>query len=147
MFEVGFSEIAVIAVIALIVLGPERLPKAARMVGTFLRKARRSFESLKHEVERELEADELKKHFAQLAAAPAAFANEMQQPFAEARAALEHNFDTVTQSDKVPRQNMRISSSDLDDPPRDDVSEIALAQTQSEINETVIQTDESRPAP
>ena len=147
MFEVGFSEIAVIAVIALIVLGPERLPKAARMVGTFLRKARGSFESLKHEVERELEADELKKHFAQLAAAPAALANEMQQPFADARTVLEHSFDTVMQPDKEPRQNMRTSSSGLDDPPRDDVSAIARAQAQSEISETVVQTDESRPAP
>ena len=100
MFEVGFSEIAVIAVIALIVLGPERLPKAARMAGTFLRKARRSFESLKLEVERELEADELKKQFAQLAAAPAAFANELQQPFSEAKAALEHDVGAAMQSAK-----------------------------------------------
>ncbi len=98
MFEVGFSEIAVIAVIALIVLGPERLPKAARMAGTFLRKARRSFESLKLEVERELEADELKKQLAQIAAAPAALASALQQPFAEANAALEHNLDAATQS-------------------------------------------------
>ena len=102
MFEVGFSEIAVIAVIALIVLGPERLPKAARMAGTFLRKARQSFESLKLEVERELEADELKKQFAQIAAAPAALANVLQQPLAEAKAALEHNLDGVTQSAKAP---------------------------------------------
>jgi len=98
MFEVGFSEMAVIAVIALIVLGPERLPKAARMVGTFLRKARRSFESLKLEVERELEADELKKQFAHIAEAPAALANALQQPFAEAKAALEHNVDAVQQA-------------------------------------------------
>ena len=98
MFEVGFSEIAVIAVIALIVLGPERLPKAARMAGTFLRKARQSFESLKLEVERELEADELKKQFAQIADAPAALSNALQQPFVEAKAVLEHNVDAARQS-------------------------------------------------
>lgn len=106
MFEVGFSEIAVIAVIALIVLGPERLPKAARMAGTFLRKARRSFESLKLEVERELEADELKKQFAQIAAAPADFANALQQPFAEAKSALEQNVDAATQSAKATWQDI-----------------------------------------
>ena len=110
MFEVGFSEIAVIAVIALIVLGPERLPKAARMAGTFLRKARRSFESLKLEVERELEADELKKQFAQIAAAPADFANALQQPLAEAKAALEHNVDAATQSAKATWQDISNSS-------------------------------------
>ena len=110
MFEVGFSEIAVIAVIALIVLGPERLPKAARMAGTFLRKARRSFESLKLEVERELEADELKKHLAQITAAPAALSNALQQPFAEAKAALEHNVDAATQSAKATWQDISNST-------------------------------------
>ena len=120
MFEVGFSEIAVIAVIALIVLGPERLPKAARMAGTFLRKARQSFESLKLEVERELEADELKKQFAQIAAAPAALSNALHQPFAEAKAALvdtghvakatlENNVDTVMQSIKPPLPDSSLS--------------------------------------
>ncbi len=106
MFEVGFSEIAVIAVIALIVLGPERLPKAARMAGTFLRKARRSFDSLKLEVERELEADELKKQFAQIAAAPAALSNALQQPLAEAKAALDHNVDAVMQAVKAPTKDL-----------------------------------------
>ncbi len=120
MFEVGFSEIAVIAVIALIVLGPERLPKAARMAGTFLRKARQSFESLKLEVERELEADELKKQFAHIAAAPAALANALQQPLAEAKAALvdsghaakaalEQNVDAVMQSIKAPLPDTTLS--------------------------------------
>ncbi len=106
MFEVGFSEMAVIAIIALIVLGPERLPKAARMAGTFLRKARQSFENLKTEVERELEADELKKQFAQIAAAPAALSNALQQPFAEAKAALELNVDNVMQPLKAPTHDV-----------------------------------------
>jgi|CXWL01.1.fsa_nt_gi sec-independent protein translocase protein TatB len=61
MFDVGFSELLVIAVVALLVLGPERLPTAARTVGALLRKARQSFESVKSEVERELRDEELKK--------------------------------------------------------------------------------------
>ena len=127
MFEVGFSEIAVIAVIALIVLGPERLPKAARMAGTFLRKARRSFESLKLEVERELEADELKKQLAQIAAAPGALTSALQQPFAEAKAALEHNVDAATQSAKATWQDIS-SSGDLD------VSQRTDSQIESEVD-------------
>ena len=55
-----------IAVVSLLVLGPERLPRAARTVGAFFRKARRSWESLKGEVERELEAEDLKRQFAEL---------------------------------------------------------------------------------
>lgn len=62
MFEVGFSEMVVIAVIALIVLGPERLPKAARMVGALARRARSAVSNLRNELEREIAADELKRH-------------------------------------------------------------------------------------
>ncbi len=142
MFEVGFSEIAVIAVIALIVLGPERLPKAARMVGTFMRKARRSFESLKYEVERELEADELKKQFAQIAAAPAAFANELQQPFEEAKAALEHNVDALMQSAKEAWPDAPTSKVDLAKPSR-----VAAVDTAPKMNEIAVQTNESRSGP
>lgn len=61
MFDVGFSELVLIAVVALVVLGPERLPGAARTVGALLRKARQSFESVKAEVEREVRDEELKR--------------------------------------------------------------------------------------
>ena len=61
MFDVGFSELVLIAVVALLVLGPERLPGAARTVGALLRKARHSFESVKAEVEREVRDEELKR--------------------------------------------------------------------------------------
>ena len=61
MFDVGFSELLLIAVVALLVLGPERLPGAARTVGALLRKARHSFESVKAEVEREVRDEELKR--------------------------------------------------------------------------------------
>lgn len=61
MFDVGFSELMLIAVVALVVLGPQRLPGAARTVGVLLRKARSSFETVKAEVEREIRADELKR--------------------------------------------------------------------------------------
>lgn len=61
MFDVGFSELILIAVVALLVLGPERLPGAARTVGALLRRARASFESVKAEVEREVRDEELKR--------------------------------------------------------------------------------------
>ena len=60
MFDVGFSELLIIAVVALLVLGPERLPKAARMAGAFVRRARTQWESVKAELERELETERVK---------------------------------------------------------------------------------------
>ena len=61
MFDIGFSELLVIAVVALLVLGPERLPKAARFAGLWVRKARAQWYSVKSEFEREMAADEFKR--------------------------------------------------------------------------------------
>ena len=63
MFDVGFSELLIIAVVALLVLGPERLPKAARFAGLWVRKARAQWYSVKAELERELAQEEMKKQF------------------------------------------------------------------------------------
>lgn len=62
MFDIGFTEILVIAVVALVVLGPERLPKAARFAGLWVRRARNQWDSVKNELERELAAEELKRN-------------------------------------------------------------------------------------
>jgi sec-independent protein translocase protein TatB len=61
MFDVGFSELLVIAVVALLVLGPERLPKAARFAGLWVRKARDQWNSVKAEFERDLADEDLKR--------------------------------------------------------------------------------------
>jgi sec-independent protein translocase protein TatB len=61
MFDVGFSELLVIAVVALLVLGPERLPKAARFAGLWVRRARAQWNSVKSEFEREMADDELRR--------------------------------------------------------------------------------------
>jgi len=58
MFDVGFAEIFLLALIGLLVLGPERLPGVARTIGGFVRKARTSWISLRNTIESELaEAD------------------------------------------------------------------------------------------
>ncbi|EMR4106496.1 TPA: twin-arginine translocase subunit TatB [Stenotrophomonas maltophilia] len=61
MFDIGFSELLVIAVVALVVLGPERLPKAARFAGLWVRRARNQWDSVKQELERELQAEDIKR--------------------------------------------------------------------------------------
>ena len=110
MFEVGFSELLVIAIVALVVLGPERLPKAARMAGTFMRKARQSFEGLKNEVERELAADELRKRLAEIQAAPAALAESIMQPLLETSDQINLQLQSLTQD--VPKDAAQTASPD-----------------------------------
>jgi len=61
MFDLSMVELGVIALVALLVLGPERLPKAARTLGFYVRKARQSWYSVRAEFERELAAEELRR--------------------------------------------------------------------------------------
>lgn len=60
MFDIGFSELMLIAILALIVLGPERLPQAARTVGLIVGKIKRSMTGLQEELERQVRTEELK---------------------------------------------------------------------------------------
>ena len=61
MFDFSFGELLLVALVALVVLGPERLPKAARFTGLWVRRARAHWFSMKAELENELAADELKR--------------------------------------------------------------------------------------
>lgn len=61
MIDLGISKIALIGAVALIVIGPEKLPKVARTVGALLGKAQRYVADVKAEVNRSMELDELKK--------------------------------------------------------------------------------------
>ena len=60
MFDIGFWELCLIAVVALLILGPERLPVAARTAGLWIGKARRLIGNVKTEIDRELQLDELR---------------------------------------------------------------------------------------
>ena len=61
MFDIGFSELMVIAVVALIVIGPERLPKVARTLGHLFGRMQRYVNDVKADISREIELDELRK--------------------------------------------------------------------------------------
>lgn len=59
MFDIGFWELAIIAIIALMVIGPERLPKFAHDAGRFVSKIRKFIHNAKNELEKELELDQV----------------------------------------------------------------------------------------
>jgi len=79
MFDVGFSELLFIGLVALIVLGPERLPKVARTVGHLLGRMQRYAASVKADIEREIQLEELKRLEAQIQAQARELEREMQQ--------------------------------------------------------------------
>ena len=61
MFDIGFSELMVIAVVALVVIGPERLPRVARTAGHLMGRLQRYVNDVKADINREMELEELRK--------------------------------------------------------------------------------------
>ena len=61
MFDIGFPELALVSVVALLVLGPQRLPETLRTLGLWLGRMRRSFARVKVEIEREIGMDEVRR--------------------------------------------------------------------------------------
>lgn len=61
MFDIGFTELLLVGLVALLVLGPERLPGAVRTAGLWIGRIKRSFSAIKTQVEREIGADEIRR--------------------------------------------------------------------------------------
>lgn len=78
MFDVGFSELIVIGVVALVVIGPERLPKVARTVGVLVGRLQRYVSQVKADINREMEAAELGKVKQEFESAARSFQTEVE---------------------------------------------------------------------
>jgi len=89
MFDIGFSELMVIGIVALIVIGPERLPRVARTVGHLLGRAQRYVNDVKADINREMQLDELKKLQAEIADSAKGIEDSVRQEFTDARSAVE----------------------------------------------------------
>lgn len=60
MFDIGFPELLIISVVALLVIGPEKLPETIRTISLWIGRFRRSFANIKQEIEKEISADEIR---------------------------------------------------------------------------------------
>lgn len=89
MFDIGFSELIVIAVVALVVIGPERLPKVARTLGHLLGRAQRYVNDVKSDINREMQLDELKKLQSQVTESAREMESSVRKEFDSARSAIE----------------------------------------------------------
>jgi len=78
MFDIGFSEIVVIGVVALVVIGPERLPKVARTVGVLVGRMQRYVSQVKADINREMEAADLGKMKQEFESAARSFQTEVE---------------------------------------------------------------------
>ncbi|MBW8847301.1 MAG: Sec-independent protein translocase subunit TatB [Burkholderiales bacterium] len=96
MLDFGFDKIALIGAVALIVIGPEKLPRVARTVGTLLGKAQRYVADVKAEVNRSIELEELQKMKSQFETAARDVEQSVRQEVNSASQALNQTWQDVT---------------------------------------------------
>jgi sec-independent protein translocase protein TatB len=95
MFDVGFSELIVIGVVALVVIGPEKLPKVARTIGHLLGRAQRYVNDVKADINREIQLDELKKLQSQMSESARAVESSVREEFTSLRSSVEEPVHAV----------------------------------------------------
>ena len=96
MLDFGFDKIALIGAVALIVIGPEKLPRVARTVGALIGKAQRYVADVKAEVNRSIELEELQKMKKQFETAATDIQSSVQREVSEASQAFESNWSGAT---------------------------------------------------
>jgi sec-independent protein translocase protein TatB len=89
MFDIGFTELLVIAVVALIVIGPERLPKVARTLGHLFGRMQRYVNDVKADITREMELEELRKLQTNVEDAARAIQGSVEKEVSDARGELD----------------------------------------------------------
>ncbi|MYM32881.1 Sec-independent protein translocase subunit TatB [Duganella sp. FT50W] len=100
MIDLGLTKLAVIGVVALVVIGPEKLPKVARMAGTLYGRAQRYLNDVKSEVTREIEMEELRNLQKEVQEAAQNVKSEVENSISQNMADLENNWsDSSSSSD------------------------------------------------
>lgn len=95
MFDIGFTELLIIAVVALIVIGPERLPKVARTVGHLIGRMQRYVNDVKADISREMELDELRKLRSSMEETARSFEQSVQKGVRETESELNSVVDSA----------------------------------------------------
>lgn len=130
MFDVGFSEIVVIAVVALIVIGPERLPKVARTLGHLFGRMQRYVNDVKADISREMELDELRK----LQASVQDAAHAIEQTVNREITSTESELNSIASSAAQAMQPAADPAPAIDAPPTDATAPAAAATVQGQLD-------------
>ncbi|EPC01720.1 hypothetical protein L861_21065 [Litchfieldella anticariensis FP35 = DSM 16096] len=103
MFDIGFLELLIIGVVGLLVLGPERLPKAARTAGLWVGKIKRTVSGMQREISAQLEAEELRQKL-----------NEQQKKLDESLSKVKRDVEQYAEEDAKDKKDSKASASEGD---------------------------------
>ena len=142
MFDISFSELMLIGVIALLVLGPERLPRVARTVGHMFGRAQRYMNDVKSDIQREIDIEEISSIKKQMEEASTSikqsvnqFSDQIKDPLAEARDAVNH---LGQETEKVAK-----SIADSSKPANSKVETALESETKTHKTETTTESENS----
>src|SRR5436853_6381749 len=97
MFDIGFSELLVIGIVALVVIGPEKLPRVARTLGHLAGRLQRYVSDVKSDISREMELEDLKKMRDSFQQAATSFESTVQAELSKTETALHKSVEDVVQ--------------------------------------------------
>ncbi|MFC4160087.1 Sec-independent protein translocase protein TatB [Chitinimonas lacunae] len=110
MFEISFGEMLVVGAVALIFIGPEKLPKVARTLGAMISRVQRYAAGVKADIQREIELDNLRRLEAELQDAGRTL-------ISEARAGIEPVADSLSQAEEASKQTIDQALAAFETPP------------------------------
>jgi sec-independent protein translocase protein TatB len=144
MIEISLGKLVLLALIALIVLGPEKLPGAARTAGALLRRVRSGWDNVRAEVERELEIEQIKRTAREAAARAEAAQNEMKEGLQQVREPLEQ---IVAATRSVPNGEPDVPADDAIDRVADSDELVDSRQAELPLGVPVAESGPSRKPP
>lgn len=103
MFDIGFSELLVIGVVALVVIGPERLPRVARTAGHLLARLQRYVADVRADIHREMEMEELRRMRASIEQTASTIESSVRTELGEAETALNRAAGAVADGAQAPQ--------------------------------------------
>ena len=101
MFDIGFLEIVVVGIVALVVLGPEKLPGTIRTASLWIGRLRRSFNSIKTEIEKEIGADEIRRQLRN---------DEIMEKFRHTQSQVQNSISSIKKEADTIRKNVELES-------------------------------------
>jgi sec-independent protein translocase protein TatB len=134
MFDIGFQEIVLIGVVALVVLGPEKMPGAVRTIALMIGRLKRSFNALKTEIEKEVGADEIRRQLRN---------EEIMAKFKHTQAQVQNSISSVKKDVDTFQKNIELEAQTVAGLGISDTSAYAITAA---ISQTAVTTTES-PAP
>jgi len=117
MFDIGFSELLVIGVVALIVIGPEKLPRLARTMGHLAGKLQRYVSDVKADINREIELEDLKKMRDSMQQAASSFQSDFTSEVNKTGAELQKAADELNQTTAEINQSLDAARAETPAPP------------------------------